>query len=105
MIAVGVQTVCPSAQTRRLTLDVTTRVAARRYHQGRQRPGTTHPGGGGMELPVSAARGPAEAAKGGSRTEACPGDRVESANATVQALPVARAQRQAADGRRHGGCP
>jgi hypothetical protein len=45
-----------------------------------------------MELPVSAARGPGEAAKGGSRTEACSGDRVESANATVQALPVARAQ-------------
>ena len=78
---------------------------ARWYHQGRQRPGTTHPGGGGMELSVSAARGPGEAAKGGSRTEACPGDRVESANATVQALPVARAQRQAADGRRHGDCP
>jgi transposase len=78
---------------------------ARQYHQGRQRPGTTHPGGGGLELPVSAARGPAEAAKGGRRTEACPGDRVESANATVQALPVARAQRQAADGRRHRGCP
>ena len=34
-----------------------------------------------------------------------PGDRVESANATVQALPVARAERQAADGGRHGDCP
>ena len=48
-------------------------------------------------------RRPGEAGKGGSRTADCSGDCVESPNATMQALPVSGAQRQAANGRRHGG--
>ena len=80
-------------------------VPAGRYHQGRQRSGTTHPGRGGMELSVPCTRGTGEAAKGRSRAEARPGDRVESANATVRPLPCAPAQRQAADGRCYGDCP
>src|SRR5262245_54197216 len=57
-----------------------------------------------MELSVPCARGTAEAAKGRGRAEACPGDRMESANPTVRPLPCAPAERQAADDRRHCDC-
>ena len=59
----------------------------------------------GLELSISAAREPRQAAKGGGRTEARARDCVESANQTVRALPVTRAEGQAANRNRHGDCP
>ena len=45
-----------------------------------------------------------KAAKGGGRTETRARDCVESANQTVRALPVTRAEGQAANRNRHGDC-
>ena len=76
-----------------------------RHHEGRQWAGATHSCGGGLELSISRAREPKEAAEGGGRTETCARDRLESANTTVRALPVTRAEGQAANRNRHGDCP
>ena len=74
-------------------------------HKGRQRTGTTHPSGGGLELSVSAAREPGQAAESGGCTETGAGDRMERANEAMRTLPVTCPQRQAADDRCHGSCP
>jgi len=59
-----------------------------RHHQGRQWSSLAHPGGSSLGLSAPCTRRPGEAGKGGSRTAACSGDRVESPNATMQAPPV-----------------
>jgi hypothetical protein len=59
-----------------------------------QRSNTAHPGRISLGLSASCASRPRQAAEGGGRTEARSGDRMESPNATVRALPLAPAQGQ-----------
>ena len=54
---------------------------------------------------ISAAREPRQAAKGGGRTKTRARDCVESANQTVRAIPLTRAEGQAANRNRHRDCP
>ena len=58
-----------------------------------------------LGLSASCTCRPGEAAEGSGRTEACAGDRMESANEALRTLPVTCPQRQAANDRRRGGCP
>jgi hypothetical protein len=67
--------------------------------------GETHPCGSGVELSISAARESRETAKGGGCAQTRARDCLESASQTVRALPVARAEGQAANRNRHGDCP
>ena len=67
--------------------------------------GETHSCGSGVELSISTARESRETAKGGGCAQTRARDCLESASQTVQALPVARAEGQAANRSRHGDCP
>jgi hypothetical protein len=58
-----------------------------------------------MELSISPALKPREAAKGRGHIEARARDCLESPNAIVRSLPVAHPQRQEAGRRRHSDCP
>jgi Transposase IS116/IS110/IS902 family len=66
--------------------------------------GETHPCGSGVELSISTARESRETAKGGGCAQTRARDCLESASQTVRALPVARAEGQAANRNRHGDC-
>ena len=74
-----------------------------------KRGGITKAGNGrarsSVDLSVSSAREPREAGKGRGRAEARARDSLESPNPIVRSLPVAHAERQAADSRHHSDCP
>ena len=74
---------------------------ARQHHQGRKWSGPAHPGRSGLGVPASGTRGPREAGEGSGRTKTSAGDCLEGANAAVRTLPLAAAQRQETDDRRH----
>src|SRR5262245_656045 len=65
---------------------------ARRHHKGQQRSSTAHPGRSTWAYRRPARVGRDKQPKVAAAPRACSGDRMESPNATVRALPLAPAQ-------------
>jgi transposase len=80
-----------------------TRAARRNHPRGQQR-GKAHAGGGGMELPLSAARRPEQKRHPRAPAKARARHRLESAGASVRPLPQALRSRQKAGGGGHRHC-